>query len=62
MPLLVMLFEVQAIEMSDDTGHSHRAVAPSSSEGEVELIVFDKIIAGYISLISISYTRFLQGM
>lgn len=49
-PFPILLIEIEAVKMANDTGHSHRAIAPWCSKREIELVILDIWITSYVSL------------
>ena len=45
MPLPILLVELEACQMADDTGHRHRALTPWRVEVEIEFVVFYERVA-----------------
>ncbi len=45
MPLPILLVELKACQMANDTGHRHRALTPWRAEVEIEFVVFHERVA-----------------
>ena len=49
-PFPIMLVEIKAVKMTDNTGHGHGAVAPRLPKGEIEFVILDISITSNVFL------------